>query len=130
VSETIERVRDLIEARLLELNEEAERLEKALEEFGSDRLGAIERRRARRKRARSKRARSGRRRRAKRGQRRDELVAAIEENPGARTSDLAEQLGVSASQASGLARRLQRQGLVRKSGSGYRLTAKAKTTRS
>jgi hypothetical protein len=130
VSETIERVRDLIEARLLELNEEAKRLEKAVEDFGSDRLGAMGRRRQRRKRARSKRAGSKRRRRAKRGQRRDELLAALDENPGAKTSDLAKQLGVSASQAAGLTRQLGRQGLVRKSGGGYRLTAKAKTTTS
>lgn len=130
MSETIQRVRDLIEARLLELNEEAQRLEKAVEDFGSGGLGPTERRRQRRKRARSKRAGARRGRRAQRGQRRDELLAALEENPGARTSDLAKQLGVSASQASGLSRKLRRQGLVRKSGRGYRLTAKAEATRS
>ncbi|MGZ3387029.1 MAG: MarR family transcriptional regulator [Isosphaeraceae bacterium] len=128
MSETIQRVRDLIEARLLELNEEAKRLEKAVEDFGSDGLGAARRRRLHGKRARSKRRGSRHQRRAQRGQRSGEFLAELEENPGATTSDLAKQIGVSPSQASGLARQLRHKGLVRKSGKGYRLTAKAKET--
>ncbi|HWW67851.1 MAG TPA: MarR family transcriptional regulator, partial [Solirubrobacterales bacterium] len=64
-------------------------------------------------------------RRAPRGQRREQFLAALEKSPGAKASEIAKQLGISANQAHTLARRLHKDRLIRRSGKGYRLIAKA-----
>jgi predicted 2-oxoglutarate/Fe(II)-dependent dioxygenase YbiX len=110
MTDTIERTTKEIRDRLKELEplvEEQRRLQRALE--------ALEKVDGRRTRGQSTRGRltSGTRtrrtprRRARRGERREELLKAIRENPGSRPADLARTIGVPPSQAHSLLRRLQ-----------------------
>lgn len=115
--DTIDRVRDLIQARLRELQAEIEQLEQGLRDLaGAD--GARPSSRARRRKAPRRRPAK----RAPRGQRRQQFLAAVEKNPGAKASEIAKQLGISTNQAHTLARRLQKDHTIRKSGKGYRIT--------
>jgi hypothetical protein len=62
--------------------------------------------------------------RAPRGQRAEQLLAAVKANPGATASELARQIGVSANQGHALAGRLHKQGALTKRKKGYRLAKK------
>ena len=119
MSEAIEGARKMIEVRLRELDAEAGRLRRALSGLG-ERAPAKRRGRPRRKASRRKAAK-----RAPRGQRRGQFLAALEKSPGAKASEIAKELGISANQAHTLARRLHKQKAIRRSGGGYRLTPKA-----
>jgi hypothetical protein len=121
VSEAIESARKLIEARLRELEGETKRLGRALQSLGES--GPAKRRGRPRRKATS---RPKRRQRAPRGQRREQFLAALEKSPGAKASEIARQLGISANQAHTLARRLHKQKAIRKSGKGYRVTSKVR----
>jgi IclR helix-turn-helix domain len=137
VSEVIDSARKLIQARLLELEEEAKSLQQALASLGES--AATPRRRPGRppKRATGKAVSTPRRKRragskakgarAPRGQRREQFLTALAKSPGAKASEIAKQLGISANQAHTLARRLHQQKAIRKSGKGYRVAAKAKS---
>jgi FaeA-like protein len=114
VSEAIESARKMIEARLRELDAEAQRLARALHSLGES---APSKRRGRPRRKAAK--------RAPRGQRRGQFLAALEKSPGAKATEIAKELGISANQAHTLARRLHKQKAIRRSGKGYRLAAKA-----
>lgn len=110
---TIEEARRLIQSRLAALETEARTLRKALEVLGdgaptSGRRGRPKERRAARARlaatapkprAAKKAPATPRRRkvRAPRGQRRQQLLAALRDNPGARPAELAAAIGISAS---------------------------------
>ena len=103
----VARTRDEIRARLAELEPlvaERDRLQRALEA-----LEAIApERRARRAGARRGTGRG--RERAGRGERRRELLALVEANPGITPSNAAELIGVSSAQVHSLARRLEQGG--------------------
>lgn len=116
MSETIDRARKLLEARLRELDAEADRLQKSLAMLG---------RRPAARRGRGKRRRSRGKRRAARGQRRQQFLAAVQKSPGARTSEISKQLGISSAQTSALAKRLLQSGEIKKSERGYRVAAEA-----
>jgi hypothetical protein len=118
--ETIERARKLIEAHLRELEDEAEGLKRALQSFG-EKAPAKRCDRPRGKSATRKRKSV---KRAPRGQRREQFLAALQKRPGAQTTEVAKQLGISATQAYTLAGRLHKEGAIRKSGKGYRLSKK------
>lgn len=131
--DTIAAARQLIQSRLVDLDAEAKSLERALASLGkgvgAKRRPGRPRKRAsvvaappQRKRARRKGKGKGR---APRGQRREQFLAALEKSPGAKTSEIARQLGISSNQAHTLARRLHKQKAIRKSGRGYRVAAKA-----
>jgi len=118
----------LIESRLTEIRDETSKLERALTHLGE---GDVEPR-PRRKvsaagtptRPKSKRrAGSGAKatKRASRGQRREELLAAIEATPGARPSELAETIGVRPTQVSVLIAKARAERLIVRSGKGYEL---------
>jgi IclR helix-turn-helix domain len=117
--DTIDSARSLIEARLRQLDAEAERLGRALHSLGEGR-STKPRGRPRRKASSRKAAK-----RAPRGQRRQQFLAALEKSPGAKASEIAKQLGISPNQAHTLARRLHKQKAIRRSGRGYRLNVKA-----
>jgi predicted transcriptional regulator len=72
---------------------------------------------------RRKRALSKRRRRlqAPRGQRREQLLAAIGAKPGARPSALVAEVGISPGQVSGLIAKAREEKLIIKKGAGYAL---------
>lgn len=117
--DTIDSARSLIEARLRELDAEAERLRRALGSLGETRPSK------RRGRSRRGAARRKATRRAPRGQRREQFLAALQQSPGARVTEIAKELGISPNQAHTLARRLRKDRLIHRSGKGYRLAPKA-----
>jgi hypothetical protein len=130
----IDRARQLIESRLADLDAEAESLERALASLLGEGAGAKRRPGRPRKRAsvaaappQPKPARRKRKssKRARRGQRREQFLAAVKKSPGAKVSEIARELGISANQTHTLAGRLHQQKVIRKSGMGYRLGAKA-----
>jgi predicted Rossmann fold nucleotide-binding protein DprA/Smf involved in DNA uptake len=119
MSETTDAVRKLITERLSELEAEAGRLERALRSMGQgDGPRPAEPTKPRRKRAPSKRRR---RTQAPRGQRREQLLAAIGAKPGARPSELAAEIGISPGQVSGLLAKARAEKLIVKQDSGYAL---------
>jgi hypothetical protein len=117
MSETIDAARKLITDRLRELEAEARQLQRALKSMGRDgsRPSAPN--------PRHKRAAGKRRRRtmAPRGQRREQLLAAIRARPGARPSELAAEIGISPGQVSGLIAKARAEKLIVKKGAGYTL---------
>lgn len=129
--DTIDDARQMIESRLAELEAEARRLERALSHLRGDGDGRRPGRRRERKAgaASTSTPQDGRRKpsrriagkRARRGQRGDELVAAIKANPGARPSELAAAIGIRPTQVSVLIAKARAENLIVKSGDGYAL---------
>ncbi len=120
MADSIARARTVIEARLRELNREIDQLEVALRGLrtGARSPGTPKRR------GRS----NGQRRgpsRAPRGQRRQQLIDALGKKPGATVAELAKEIGITPNQAHGLVRALRSERIVRKSGRGLRISAKA-----
>ena len=132
---TIDAIRQLIESRLADLDEERERLERAIVSLSGG--GARGQKRARSS-ARSapsstptaklRPSRSGVKR-AARGQRRAELLAAMKANPGARPSQLANTLGIKPAQVHALLAKARAESLVVKDGRGYAVNTKAALSR-
>ena len=116
MSDTIESARKLIADRLSAIETEVGQLRRALEELGGRDGSAPASRKPRRKRGAGK-----RRRQAPRGQRREQLLAAIAANPGARTSELAAEIGIAPGQVSTLLAKAREEKLVVKQGAGYAL---------
>jgi hypothetical protein len=117
MSDTIESARKLIADRLHAIEAETGKLQRALEELGERDGAAPAGPKPRRKRAGKRRRRA----QAPRGQRREQLLAAIAAKPGARTSELAAEIGISPSQASALIAKARADKLVVKRGAGYAL---------
>lgn len=115
---TIQRAADLIRERIHEIDADKKQLEAS--------LAALTGKSATKKRGPDRpRASNNGRKNAPRGQRREQLLAHLEQNPGARPSQIAKALGVSPNQVSGLLRKGREDKLVRKvRGGGYRLTAR------
>lgn len=105
--ETIERLRQLITDRLRDIESETGKLERALAEMGP---------KARRRPGAGK-----RRARAKRGQRREQLLAAIKAKPGSRSGELAKEIGIPATQVAALLSKLRAEKLAVKVGRGYEI---------
>lgn len=128
MSKTIDDARQLIESRLAEIEAEVNQLRRALPHLVEG-DGPGPRRRSTGPKATASSSRGGRRkasrrkggRRAARGQRRDELLAAVGANPGARPSELAAQIGIHPGQASVLIAKARTEKLIVKSGQGYAL---------
>lgn len=112
--DVLDSARSLIESRIAEIDDEAEKLRSALTNLGSGGRPA----RVSKAKAPSPRRRKGKR--ARRGQRREEFLAAVKSNPGAPAADLGRAMGVSTNQAYALGQRLLKDGEVRKSGKGFR----------
>jgi hypothetical protein len=115
--DTIDAARKLITDRLRAIEVEAGKLRRALEELGERDGSAPAAPKARRKRGPSKR----RRPQAPRGQRREQLLAAIAAKPGARTSELSAEIGISPGQVSALLAKARTEKLIVKQGAGYAL---------
>jgi hypothetical protein len=113
LADTIDQVRKLLESRLAELRAEEKRLSEALKQLASGtgrRDGKAVARKPRRRR---------RSRRAGRGQRREELLAAIKAKPGAPVSEIAGEMGVSPGQVYGLVSKARTDKLIVKKGKGF-----------
>lgn len=115
MSETIEQARTLIETRLHDIEAEATHLKESLEALGSGHSP-----RTPRKGSKGGTRRPTRKRRVPRGQRREQFLDAVRKTPGAKASEVAKEIGISADQAYGLARQLVKSGEIKKSGKGYR----------
>lgn len=116
MSDTITRARALIQARLAELDSEAAGLERALASLGE---GAAPKRSRPPKRSDAKpRRKTGR---APRGQRREQLLAAVKANPATRPADLAREVGVAPAQVHDLIRKARKDKLLVRKGKGYAL---------
>jgi hypothetical protein len=118
MSDTIGAARKLITERLSAIEDEVGRLQRALtsmgEKYGSGSVAP----KPLRKRASSKRRR---RAQAARGQRREQLLAAIGAKPGARPSELAAEIGIAPGQVSALLAKARTVKLIVKQGAGYAL---------
>jgi hypothetical protein len=119
MSENIDAARKLIAERLSAIEAEAGKLQRALRSMGERDGSASATPKQRRKRPAGKRRR--RRSQAPRGQRREQLLAAIEAKPGARPSELASEIGISPGQVSGLLAKARAERLIVKKGAGYSL---------
>jgi MarR family len=131
VPDPIDDARRLLQSRLAEIDEEVGKLGRAIESLGG-RKDSDRRRPGRAPNAAaatsSKPDRRGARRgkgvrRAARGQRGEELLAAIKAAPGARPSELAEAMGVRSSHVSLLIAKARAENLIVRRGDGYALKA-------
>lgn len=119
MSKTIDAARKLITDRLSAIEVEANQLQRALGSIGQgDGPRPAAAAKLRRKRASGKRRR---RAQAPRGQRRKQLLAALGVKPGARSSELAAEIGISPAQVSGLITKARAEKLIVKKGAGYAL---------
>jgi hypothetical protein len=116
--DAINAVRKLITDRLGELQAETKKLERALASMEESRGSRSTLRKPARKRGSGK---ARRKARAPRGQRREQLLAAIAAKPGARPPELAGELGIGPSQVSALIAKARAEKLVVKKGAGYDL---------
>jgi sugar-specific transcriptional regulator TrmB len=117
--------RQLVEKRLAELNEERERLERALSELG----GKAARRSPGRPRGRAKAAATGtstttgkttrKRRRRRGGTRADQAVQLIEKQPGISASDVAKTMKIKPNYLYRVLGDLEKEGRVKKDGRQY-----------
>ena len=117
MSETINNVHQLIAERLREIETEATSLEHALKSMGEGNRSRSASSGPRRKRTTGKRRRS----KAPRGQRREQLLAAIKAKPGARPVELAGEIGITPNQVHGLIRKARAEKVIVKKGAGYSL---------
>ncbi|MGD9737075.1 MAG: hypothetical protein AB7V58_15935 [Solirubrobacterales bacterium] len=121
----VDDARELVEKRLAELNEERERLERALAELG----GKIARRAPGRPRGRKAAAAAagggatsgtGRKRRRRRGgTRADQAVSLIEKQPGISASDVAKTMKIKPNYLYRVLGDLEKEGRVKKDGRNY-----------
>jgi hypothetical protein len=130
--DVLDDARNLIQSRLTDLEVEAKQLERALEGLGD---GSSQRHRrpgrpAKRVSAEAPastkpKPRAARKprgsKRAKRGQRQEELLAAIKKMRGASPAELADAIGIGSNQAYGLIRKAEADGRITKKGQGYAL---------
>jgi predicted HTH transcriptional regulator len=120
--DVLNEARQRIEAGLAEIDHEIERLQEVIRNLDG-RVSAIGRRSGRRSAA-PKASRTGAgRRQARKGQRREEVLAAIQANPGIKASEIAEQIGISANQVSGIGKALVKEKAVKKRGPKYTAVA-------
>jgi sugar-specific transcriptional regulator TrmB len=127
----LDHARELVEKRLVELNEERERLERALAELG----GKVTRRSPGRPRGRAKGAKAsaataatgtagtGRKRRRRGGTRADQAVNLIEKQPGISASDVAKTMKIKPNYLYRVLGDLEKEGRVKKDGRQYYPTA-------
>jgi hypothetical protein len=128
VSKTLDQARRLLESRLNEVEDEANRLRRAISSLSEGSAGAAAKSSPSKLRAgrsaRSKPRAKPRAKRARRGEREGQLLASIKAHPENSVSQHARAIGVSPQQAYPLLKRLGAAGRIEKTASGYRATAK------
>jgi hypothetical protein len=107
MQDVLAEARKVIETRLKELEDEAQKLRDVLANLDG---GKPTRRRRRRPPS---------TRRAPRGQRQEEFLIAVKRNPGVPVGQIAKEIGVAPQQLYPIARRLHQKGEIRKRGKGY-----------
>jgi hypothetical protein len=121
MADAINTAREAIESRIKEIEQEVQRLRGALAELvGGDRTPTARRRGSRPR-------RSGTRRRRKvapRGQRREQLLAHLEQNPGAKPAEIARAMGTTPANVQNVLRKARQDKVVRRRrGGGYALAS-------
>lgn len=122
-------IRDLIESRLREIDDEAGQLQRALEQLTPRRrpgrpAGSAPRRGSKApSRPPAKVPRRPKAKRAARGERQRQLVDAIKKMRGASTGELADAIEVSSTQAHQMIRSLEGKGEIKKKGQGFVIVA-------
>ncbi len=117
MADVLDQARAAIEARLKEIGKEQAKLERAIRSLTNE--PARKRRRASAKRRARSTSTNKAPKRARRGERNQQLLAALEKRPGATPSELAKMIGIAPNQASGLIRKARAERLIVKSGKGY-----------
>ncbi|HEX6117666.1 MAG TPA: hypothetical protein VFY99_11235 [Solirubrobacterales bacterium] len=116
-SDTIDQVRNLLQDRLRELDDERAQVRKALSDLGGGRRGPGRPRGSRNRAATSA---GGRRRRRRRGgTRRDQAVKMVAANPGISAGQIAKEMKIAPNYMYRVMGELETEGLVRKEGRGY-----------
>jgi sugar-specific transcriptional regulator TrmB len=122
-------IRNLIDTRLSEIEDEAGRLQRALEHLEPRRrrgrpAGSAGRRGSKAQgRPPAKVPRLPKAKRAARGERQRQLVAAIKKMPGASPGELADAIEVGSTQAHRMIRSLEGKGTIKKKGQGFKVVA-------
>ena len=119
-TDAVQKAKELLRSRLSELDAERSQLEHALRSLGSSHGSSTASKPARQ--ARTRRRSGGKR--ARRGQREEEFLTQIRDNPGAKIADIAGTIGVAPQQLYPIARRLSDSGKVTRKGEGFELAAK------
>src|ERR687898_2638274 len=109
MADAVTQARDLLRGRLAELQAEVKQVERALQSLNGQRRG------------RARGTRTRRRSRVGRGERQQQFLAAVKENPSMPTRQLAEKIGISPNRAYGLARQLRPQKMIRRQGKGFKV---------
>ena len=117
-----EHIRELVRKRIAGIEDETRRLKKAL--VSLDGGGGPESARPAARPSRSQARRRPASKRAPRGQRLKQFLAAVEANPKASVEEIAKKVGVPLTQVRSVARRLEAQGAIKRSGQGFKVTAK------
>lgn len=118
MASTIDAARKLITDRLVELEAETRKLERALAGIGETDRPRSASSKPRRKQAAG---RARRRSQAPHGQRLKQLLAAIKAKPGSRPSELAAMIGIAPGQVSVLLAKARDEKVIIKKGAGYAL---------
>jgi hypothetical protein len=124
-TDAVQQAKELLQARLSELDKERTQLEHALRSLGS--TGQARRGPRAASSAGTRRRRSGGKR-ARRGQREGEFLSQVESNPGAKISEIAKTMGVAPQQLYPIARRLSDSGKVSRSGDGFQVASSQDTS--
>jgi hypothetical protein len=126
MADALTAAREMIENRIQEIDKETARLRQALAELTGGGGG-----RGRRVRGSARKRSSGRRARkiAPRGQRREQLLAHLEKNPGARPAEIAKAMGTTPANVQNVLRKARQEKVVRRRrGGGYALAPPASAT--
>lgn len=118
----LDEARDLVKKRLAELDDERQRLERALAELGEKATGRVGRRPGRPRGSGTKKAAAGaprRRRRRKGGTRADQAVKLVESNPGISAAEIAKSLKIKPNYLYRVLGDLEKEGRVSKKGRQY-----------
>ena len=114
----LDEARDLVKKRLAELDDERQRLERALAELGGKATGRTGRRPGRPPGSGTK-ASGPKKRRRRKGTRADQAVALVEGNPGISASDIAKQMKIKPNYLYRVLGDLEKEGRVKKDGRKY-----------
>jgi hypothetical protein len=115
-SNTLDQAKQLLEARLRELDDERAQVKRALDDLTGTRRRPGRPRGSGATRAR----RSGRRRGRRRGTRADQAVKLVKDNPGISAGEVAKRMGIAPNYVYRVMGELQKDGRVRKDGRSYR----------
>ncbi|HEU5142799.1 MAG TPA: hypothetical protein VFU04_06530 [Solirubrobacterales bacterium] len=117
----LDEARDLVKKRLAELDDERQRLERALAELGEKATGRVGRRPGRPRGSGTKKAAGAprRRRRRKGGTRADQAVKLVEASPGISASEIAKSLKIKPNYLYRVLGDLEKEGRVSKKGRQY-----------